>query len=136
MILVDTSVWSMAFRRRSSGVKEPDEARVLRELIEADEDVALPGIVLQEILSGVREEAQFERLKEVLLGFPRVLASEQTHIEAARITNTCRSRGVAVSTVDCLIAAMAIEHNAHLFTGDKDFTYMADHCALRLFGGK
>lgn len=132
MILVDTSVWSLAFRRRRSGLKEPDEARVLRELIEADEDVALPGIVLQEILSGIREEAQFERLKEILSGFPRILASERTHIEAAQIANLCRNKGVAVSTVDCLVAAQAIEHGAQLFTGDKDFIYMADHCGLKL----
>jgi predicted nucleic acid-binding protein len=133
MILVDTSVWSVAFRRRSSEVKEPIEACMLRELIEADEDLALPGIVLQEILSGIREEVQFEKLKEILSGFPRILASEQTHIEAARIANICRSKGVAVSTVDCLIAAHAIELGARLFTGDKDFIYMADHCGLRLF---
>jgi predicted nucleic acid-binding protein len=132
MILVDTSVWSLAFRRRKSGSEEAVESRVLRDLIEADEEIALPGIVLQEILSGVSEKAQFERLQGVLAAFPLVLATEQTHVEAARIANACRSRGVAVSTVDCLIAAMVIELNAQLFTADKDFVHMSDHCALRL----
>ena len=133
MILVDTSVWSLAFRRRRSESSEPSEARILRELIEADEETALPGIVLQELLSGIREKAQFVRLEEILAGFPLILATQETHIEAANIANAYRSKGIATSTVDCLIAAMAIEHNAQLLTSDRDFVYMADHCALRLF---
>ena len=133
MILVDTSVWSLAFRRRRSESNEPSEARVLRELIEADEEIALPGIVLQELLSGIREKAQFERMEEIFAGFPLILATQQTHIEAARIANACRSKGIATSAVDCLIAAMAIEHNAQLLTSDRDFAYMADHCAVTLF---
>ncbi len=65
-----------------------------------------------------------------------MLATQKTHIEAARIANMCRSKGIAISAVDCLIAALAIEHNAQLFTSDRDFVYMADHCALRLFESK
>jgi hypothetical protein len=136
VILVDTSVCSLAFRRRRSGSNEPDEVRIFRDLIEADEEIALPGIVLHEILSGIREKAHFERLEEALAGFPVMLATQKTHIEAARIANMCRSKGIAISAVDCLIAALAIEHNAQLFTSDRDFVYMADHCALRLFESK
>jgi predicted nucleic acid-binding protein len=102
-------------------------------LIEADEEIALPGIVLQELLSGIREKAQFERLEEILEGFPIILATKEIHIEAASIANACRSKGIATSTVDCLIAAMAIEHNAQLLTSDRDFVHMAGCCALRLF---
>ncbi|MEW6113080.1 MAG: PIN domain-containing protein, partial [Thermodesulfobacteriota bacterium] len=91
------------------------------------------GIVLQELLSGVRETAQFDELKEILTAFPIIVATAQTHIEAARIANVCRGKGIAISSVDCLIAAMTIEEDARLFTSDKDFAYMADHCALRLF---
>jgi predicted nucleic acid-binding protein len=105
-------------------------------LIEADEEIALPGIVLQEILSGVREQAQFERLEEALAGFPVILATQNTHIETARIANTCRSKGIAASAVDCLITATAIEHGARLFTSDKDFVFMSACCALRLLESK
>jgi predicted nucleic acid-binding protein len=136
VILVDTSVWSLAFRRLRSESNEPSEARILRELIEADEEIALPGIVLQELLSGIREKAQFERLEEILAGFPLILATQQTHIEAARIANACRSKGIAISVVDCLIAAMAIEHDAQLLTSDRDFAYIVDHCGLRLLEHK
>jgi predicted nucleic acid-binding protein len=80
VILVDTSVWSIAFRRRRSESNEASEARVLRKLIEADAEIALPGIVLQELLSGIREKAQFARLEEILAGFPLILATQPTHI--------------------------------------------------------
>lgn len=105
-------------------------------MIESDEEIVLAGVVLQEILSGVRGEEQFDRLRAVLAGFPLILATEQTHIEAARLANACRAKGVAVSTVDCLIAALAIEHNARIFTTDKDFVHMAAHCDLQIFDNR
>jgi predicted nucleic acid-binding protein len=64
VILVDTSVWSLAFRRRRSDSDEPTEARVLRELIEADEKIALAGIVLQEVLSGLGEKLSLKDWKK------------------------------------------------------------------------
>jgi hypothetical protein len=133
VILVDTSVWSLAFRRNKSGSAEFGDAEVLRRLIAGDESIGLPGIVLQELLSGVREELQFEKLRRAMAGFPIVLATKRAHIEAAQIANRCRRSGVVVSTVDCLIAAIAIEHKAQLFTTDKDFTRIAENCALTIF---
>lgn len=134
MILVDTSVWSLAFRRRSKEAQEPAAVGVLRGLIEADHEVCLPGIVLQEMLSGIREIAQVQLLQTILAGFPLILATGKTHVEAARIANACRRQGVTSATVDCLIAALAIEHDAQLLTTDKDFVHMAQHCPLRLCG--
>ncbi|QTA86763.1 type II toxin-antitoxin system VapC family toxin [Desulfonema magnum] len=133
MILVDTSVWSLAFRRPKHNMGIPYEVNTLHKLIENDDLLALPGIVLQELLSGLREEAQFNRLRRLLKPFPVILATQDDHITAARIANLCRSSGVATSPTDCLIAAIAITRNAELFTADRDFVYMAEHCSLRLF---
>ncbi len=52
----------LLFEEISSGSAEFGDAEVLRRLIAADESIGLPGIVLQELLSGVREELQFEKL--------------------------------------------------------------------------
>lgn len=133
MILLDTSVLSLVFRRRRGGAPESSEAARLRRLIAADAPLAIPGIVVQELLSGVRDDRQAARLQGLIEGFPWVLARREHHLLAARIASRCRRAGVAVSTPDCLIAATAIEEAADLLTLDVDFTRIAQHAELRLF---
>jgi len=132
VILVDTSVLSLAFRRRVKTGSEPPLVQSLRRLVEEDQPVAVPGIVLQELLSGVRTESEFERLQDLMEGFPLVLATREHHVGAARIANACRQAGITVSNVDCLIAAIAIERKSQLLTSDEDFERMVPHCGLRL----
>jgi predicted nucleic acid-binding protein len=92
----------------------------------------VPGIVLQELLSGVRGQDQFRKLQRVMEGFPLLLATELHHVKAAQIVNVCRANGVACSTVDALIAAMTLESRGRLFTLDRDFQQMASCCGLTL----
>lgn len=133
MILLDTSVLSLAFRRRGQHGGASPAAGALRRLIEGDAPLAVPGIVLQELLSGVRGEGRFSRLRRLIEPFPVLLAERRHHIEAARIANTCWRAGVSASTVDCLIAALAIESEAYLFTLDADFVRIARCSALKLW---
>ena len=133
MILLDTSVLSLAFRRRRGGEAEPGVATTLRRLVAEDAPMGVPGIVLQELLSGVRGETEFARLKETMDGFHLVLVGSADHVEAARIANACARNGVPTSVVDCLIAALALSREAALFTTDRDFARMAPHCGLTLF---
>jgi predicted nucleic acid-binding protein len=95
--------------------------------------VGIPGIVLQELLSGVRTETQFTRLQKLLEPFPILTAERADHVLAARISNACRGRGVSTSSVDCLIAALAASRDAFLFTLDEDFARIAPLCGLKLF---
>ena len=135
MILLDTSVLSAAFRRRRRGEEEPAAAAALRRLVREDVPVGLPGIVLQELLSGVRTPQEFDRLQTILDGFPLVEARQEDHVAAARIANACARKGVPTSAVDCLIAALAVSRKATLFTLDIDFARMAPHCGVRLLRG-
>ena len=132
MILVDTSILSLAFRRRVKKSPESPQVQILRRLVEQDQPVVVPGIVLQELLSGVRTENEYERLQDLMEGFPLMLATREHHLEAARIANTCRQKGVSISPVDCLIAAMAIQAKSQLFTVDEDFKRVALYCDLLL----
>jgi hypothetical protein len=134
MILLDTSVLSLAFRRRRPGEPEPQVMAALRRLVAEDAPVSVPGIVLQELLSGVRTAQEFDRLKAIMEGFPLVMARREDHVAAARIANACARKGVPAATVDCLVAALAISRMAALFTLDTDFSRMAPHCGLTLFG--
>lgn len=134
MIHLDTSVLSAAFRRKSASEKDNATSRQLERLVGSGEAVGIPGIVLQEILSGIREPALFRRLKDDLVrGYPIVTASAGDHVMAAQIATTCRGAGVSVSSIDALIAAVAINARAQLFTLDADFARIARHTALRLF---
>lgn len=132
MIIVDTSVLSLAFRRKARTAPEPAKVRTLRRLVTENMPVVIPGIVFQELLSGVRTADEFQRLEQILEGFPILLATRDHHVSAARIANICIQAGVTVSTVDCLIAAMTVESRARLLTGDRDFVRMAPHCGLNL----
>jgi len=134
MIFVDTSVWSLAFRRSNSAI-QVKEVLQLHELISQDAPLAVTGIVMQELLSGLREEAQFRRLQGLLANFPLVLASQTHHVLAAQIGNRCRQGGIVTSATDCLIAAICIANNSPLLTTDKDFEQMAVFCDLRLYQG-
>jgi predicted nucleic acid-binding protein len=72
MIFVDTSVWSLAFRRKQEQADIP-VINQLKALIEKDELLAVPGIVLQELLTGLKEEPQFNRMYKLITGFSIVM---------------------------------------------------------------
>ncbi len=101
-------------------------------MVREDVPLAVPGIVLQEVLSGVRTEAQFFRLRNLLEAFPILVAEQRDHVAAARIANACRRKGVTTSAVDCLISALATERDAPLLTLDEDFARIARHSDLKL----
>ena len=133
MIVLDTSVLSAAFRKREKLEEESDVATLLKRLVRQDVPLAIPGIVLQELLSGVRTSDHFERLQTVVEGFPVLTAERDHHVFAARVSNTCRRAGVSATTIDCLIAAQTIVARGRLLTLDRDFGRIAPHCGLELF---
>lgn len=129
-VVVDTSVWSLALRRRKS--EGHAEAALLRRLIEDGEDIYLLGIILQEILQGVREPSDFASLREHLEAFPTIEVAREDYVKAAALKNRLLRKGVQASTVDALIASVSISYECRLFTADKDFTRIASHSALKL----
>ena len=134
MIVVDTPVWSLAFRRRSrpAGVI-PGVVKLLGRLAQDDEPLVVPGIVLQELLSGIKDPSHAERIGGLMEGYPVLLATREHHMEAANISNSCRKAGIAAATIDCLIAAQCVMVGGALLTTDDDFKRISKHCALRLY---
>jgi len=121
VILLDTSVLSAVLRRRKRGDVEEALAARLSSLLKSEEQVAVPGIVLQEVLSGVADQKQGERvLVAVRESFPVMLATEGDHLKAADLSKLAARKGVALSTPDALIAAQAFNRRANLFTTDGD----------------
>ena len=133
MILLDTSVLSRAFRRKRPAPPEQRLSAALQRLIEGDADLGLPGIVLQEVLTGIRLEKQFADLERRLTtGFAIVHPTTTNHVDAARLRNTCVSKGLNVSGTDCLIATLAISGHHQLFALDDDFRAIARYSTLEL----
>jgi predicted nucleic acid-binding protein len=133
VILVDTSVLSAALRRRSRGPAEEEAAKRIDALLKGEEEVALPGTVFQEILSGVSDRAQRDKLlTTVRASFPVALATEGDHIMAADLATQAAKGGIRLSTPDALIAAQAINRRARLLTTDGDFLPLADAAGLKL----
>jgi predicted nucleic acid-binding protein len=99
-----------------------------------DVALGLPGIVLQEVLSGIRGEKQFVDLQGRLLSAFRIVhPSTADHVQAARLRNRCLARGLNVSGIDCLIATVTVTGGHELFAVDGDFAALARHAPLKLF---
>jgi predicted nucleic acid-binding protein len=133
MILLDTSVLFAVLRRRRKGEREAALAARVAALLAGDRQVSVPGIVLQELLSGISEPAQHARvLAGVRESFPVVLATEGDHLKAADLVSLAARRGTALSTLDALIAAQALNRRASLLTSDEDFPRLTGIGALKL----
>jgi hypothetical protein len=132
-VLVDTSVWSLAFRRKLVDLNSAEQSLVheLRDLIQQGR-AQLLGPVRQEVLSGIKNSDQFEKLRSVLRPFRDEPLELEDYEMAAIVTNRCRSKGIAMSAVDALLCAVALRKNLVIFTTDSDFKNYSRILALKL----
>jgi predicted nucleic acid-binding protein len=130
VILVDTTVWVDFFRGVDSRVN-----RTFRQLIEDEEDLCLTSFNLTEILQGIKHEPLYEATKRHLLAFPLFEPDEvSTYVHAADIYRVCQRRGRTIrSTIDCLIAAIAMERDLVLLHNDRDFAHIAECTPLAVW---
>ena len=119
-VLVDTSIWSLALRRQRHA-PQPWQQAVTQDLSDliGDGRAAIIGPVRQELLSGIAQPKQFASLLQSLRAFPDIAIRTDDWEHAARIANACRSSGIAGSTVDFLLCAVAIGNDMELFTADR-----------------
>jgi len=122
-VLVDTPIWSLALRRKTG--QEAETTFELAALLDEGR-VAIMGPIRQEILSGIREDAQFDRLRQQLRSFPDTAITSRDHEEAARFYNVCRKRGIQGSNTEFLICAVASRNKFSIFTTDQDFAHYSN----------
>lgn len=133
-LLVDTSVWSLALRRDAEAA-EP-EVQELKDALFGAEVVVTTGLVLQELLQGFSGAKAQTQIIERFAALPLLQPDREDHIGAAILRNACRQSGIQIGTIDALLAQLAIRHDLTLLTTDRDFTYAARHCALRVWSAK
>lgn len=134
MVLVDTSVWSLALRRKPVDLNTRERALAagLAELIREGRVQSI-GVIRQELLSGIREEERFEKLRDCLRAFDEPKLEAADYEMAAEMHNQCRSRGIAGSAIDFLICAVAQRRQWQVFTTDRDFDAYRKVLAMRLY---
>lgn len=132
-VVVDTIVWSLILRRRAASLNT-DERQITREFAELvrEHRVTLVGAIRQEVLSGIRQVAQFELLRRYLRDFADEPVSAPDHERAAEHYNTCQSHGIQGSHIDFLICAVAERLDATIFSLDADFTRYARCLPIKL----
>ncbi len=130
-VLVDTSVWSLALRRRAR--LQESAVQELRSLIDEGR-VAMIGPIRQELLSGIRTPQSYEQLRDHLRPYSDEPLETADFERAAEHFNTCRARGVQGSNTDFLICAVAERRNLPILTTDVDFTRFAAVLPIALHG--
>jgi predicted nucleic acid-binding protein len=121
-VLVDTSIWSLALRRRSARLNVDEKTRVsaLGRLIELGE-ARLIGAIRQELLSGIKERKEFEALRYELRNFQDEALEREDYELAAEMTNRLTSIGIACSPIDVLLCALAKRRDWEIFSADRTF---------------
>ena len=127
-LFVDTSVWSLALRRDSPS--RTPQVRFLSRAIRGQAAIFSTGLVLQELLQGFKGPKARERIISTFAALPFITPDRGDHIAAADLRNGLRRKGVQVTTIDALLAALCIQHGLDMLTTDKDFTSMARYCDL------
>jgi len=128
--IVDTSVWSLALRRHSQ--VRSLEVRKLRTLLEEGERIFMVGVILQEILQGIKIKSQFIQIQDAMAFIPILSEKREDYFYAAELYNICRAKGIVAGTIDFLIASIAIRNECSLLTADRDFHHIAKHTKLKL----
>ena len=133
-VLVDTPVWSLALRRESPDLNAEEQriTKALSELIQEGR-ARLLGPVRQELLSGIREEDRFNKLRQYLRAFDNPELDSEDYEQAAGMSSQCRTRGIAGSAIDLLICAIAHRRQWQIFTTDRDFIHYARILPVSLY---
>ena len=127
MVLIDTSVWIDFFLS-----KPYPHVNTLENLILNREDLCLCGIVLTEVLQGIREDSEFKRTRDLLTNLILLPMEYSIFLRSAEIYRTLRKKGITIKKpVDCMIAAVAIENDIPLLHNDKDFISIEKHIGLK-----
>jgi predicted nucleic acid-binding protein len=135
IVLLDTSVVSLTFRRRETAVASPHEAQIVdaAKRLVLMRRAFLIGMVRQECLTGLKSDQQFDRLRTLLDGFPYLVNDNADHDFSAQCFNKCRSKGIAAGDADMLICATAIRHDAKILTVYHDFVHYARCLPIQLY---
>lgn len=130
-LFVDTSVWSLALRRDRTDTAP--HLAYLRGALSTREQVLTTGLVLQELLQGLRGPKARDAIIERFAVLPLLVPDRADHVAAAELRNTCRRKGVQLGTIDALLIALCIRHDLVMLSTDRDYEHAARLVPLALW---
>lgn len=128
MVIVDTSIWIDFFQNHESVYQEK-----LESLIKDNNRAAICGIILQEILQGIKDNQSYEAVKQKLIILPFINTDKEIYLHASSLYKTLRNKGITIPSVDVTIAAIAIKNKIPIFTDDKHFKIIQKYSELKLY---
>lgn len=131
MILVDTSTLIDFLKGENNDITDK-----FRNALESRMPFGITSQIFQEVLQGAGSLTEYNKLK-LYLGSQRFFHPHDpiaSYAHAAKIYFDCRKKGITLrSTIDCLIAQIALEQDLALLHNDKDFAAMAAVIPLKQF---
>jgi predicted nucleic acid-binding protein len=115
MVLVDTSIWVDFFRSRNFA-HSMELANLLR-----SNQVLVIGVVIGEVLQGAQSDQEFIRVRDRLLVLPYVDETAENWASAGELGYRLRRQGITIGIIDLLIATLAMEHDAEVYSLDQHF---------------
>lgn len=132
--MIDTTVWSLALRRKRVNLNSTEVAitETVFAMI-ASGQARILGMIRQELLSGLREITEFDRLRSYLRLFEEPHLEIADYEEGARMFNRCQARGISPTAIDLLICAVAHRRGWRIFTLDHDFEHYRRILGIALY---
>lgn len=128
MILVDTTVWIDFFAARSL-----PHVVVLETIIKRRENICICGIILTEVLQGIRQDTEFRKTRDLFNSLILLPMPYTVFLRSADIYRKLRKIGITIrKPLDCMIASVAIENDIPLLRNDKGFQPIEKHCGLKV----
>jgi predicted nucleic acid-binding protein len=128
MVLIDTTVWIDFFAAKST-----PEVAELERFLNGGEDICTCGIILTEVLQGIRRDEDYQRTLSRFDDFLLLPMNRIAFVRAAELYRSLRRKGVTIrKPLDCMIASVAIEHGIALLHNDRDFDPIETHCGLKV----
>lgn len=127
IILVDTTVWIDFFAARSL-----PHVVALETIIKRREDICICGIILAEVLQGIRQDTEFRKTRDLFNTLILLPMPYTVFLRSADIYRKLRKIGITIrKPLDCMIASVAIENDIPLLHNDRDFQPIEKHCGLK-----
>ncbi|GAF94894.1 unnamed protein product [marine sediment metagenome] len=131
MILVDTSVlidYLKGIDNRST--------KMFHQVLEKGIPFGINHVIYMEVLQGAKTERDYNALKKYLdtQTFYELKRRKESYADAAKMYFKLRQKGVTVkSTMDCLIAQVAIENDLFLLHNDQDFSRISKEFLIKIW---